>query len=133
MGNGVTMFSAAYSKPLKQRKPMKPNAFISDKEWEAIRANGTIATLQLARILSSTDFDKLPMKEQLVAIKLAQDASYRPMVVAFNDNDDDDEDVSSSSNAIRKLAQTATLPEHTKRREREAEESIRLSDEQGRD
>lgn len=99
----------------KDEDDRSPNPFIKPADWKRLQRNGTMAAERLGVILASPNFHRLPIKEQLLAIKVAQDAATRPMMKAetiVNVNNGD-----SSGNAIKRLAAQATLPEFTKSRQ----------------
>lgn len=98
------------------KKRNVPNSFMSEAEWRQVKQVGFMATGRLAEIILSADFHKLPIRDRLLAIKIAQDAAHKPMVdepekanVTINMPGATDE-----SNALKTLSGRAVLPEMKK-------------------
>ena len=94
-----------------------PNNFMSPSEWERIRKNGNMAAERMATILGHPQFHKLPIRDQLLAIKIAMDTHMKPTVV-------EDKTITinqystTEGNALRALSEKAVLPEMIKSAER---------------
>lgn len=96
--------------------PKSPLSFVPDATWRQMLQNAVYATERLQRILVSPQFNRLPVRDQLSAIKLAHDQSFglaagnkTTVVIEEGDNE------GKSKNELRSLANKALdLPEFSK-------------------
>ena len=102
-------------KRMKNAPKQSPVAFIPDGMWERMLGNAAMATERLARILASPSFNKLPIRDQTALIKLAHEQAFGVAATAKQKIVVVDHDSDGSGNALRSLANKATvLPEFAK-------------------